>query len=865
MASISSLMGGTSASSSIYGSRNANIISGLGSGLDTESMIEGLVQSYQQKITGLQQDRTKVQWKQEAYQSVSDKMVEFYRTYMSFAYNSPTNLFSASFFNSAVKTSAAGDFANLVSAVGKSNSEIVLKSVAQLAKAARYTTSGTADLISNSGIKVEGGKITATGEAMVPETHMSNLEGSLSVKYSNQTVSIDLGALDLMGEGSDGTGKLDPKKLEEAINKQLKEQTIKGSGTNGTSGTADEYIKVEVSADGEISFSDKTTGGNSVSVTSASGKLSDALTAKPDGKSGTIQLKDEVVKAPTTSKSTAEALTGKTVTVTLDGKTKTFTLGEDLKDGETFKSLDQVAEDLKKQVNDAFGAGVEVGFKDNTLSFKVAEGSSLSVTSEAGEALGLGKSGLTSYVNAGKTLGELLGDNMGGLTGKEMQTTKAIKEVKADDGTVTYEDADGSKVDKDGYFLNEDGSKKTFYDLTINGKTVGSFTKDDSLDRVMNTINNSDAGVKVQFSKTTGQFVFTAKDTGEAGRIEIKDNTLGAKLFGAVDPNTADAANYTKGQDAIFQVEVNGKTMNLARSTNAVEIDGMTLNFKGTFNVAENVGGDDGVITNAELNDAINGANGSKLENIFAKDGKDVTFTSETDADTIVDAVKKMVADYNKILDSVKDLYGTRPLTQGNGKGYEPLTAKDAEDMTETEIKNYEEKAKTGLLYMDSDLSSLYNSLRGVLTKNSGLLKSVGLSTEYSNGKTSLKLDETALRQALAENPESVKDAFVSSTENGGATDGLMAQMKQVVDRYAGTSGATKGILIEKAGSKYSPTAALNNTMLDKMNDIDKSIQKWQDKLSDRVDYYTNKFTQMEVLLQQMNSQSSALAGLMGG
>lgn len=864
MASISSLMGGTSASSSIYGSRNANIISGLGSGLDTESMIEGLVQSYQQKITGLQQDRTKVQWKQEAYQSVSDKMVEFYRTYMSFAYNSPTNLFSSSFFNSAVKTSAAGDFADLVSAVGKSNSEIVLKSVAQLAKAARYTTSGTADLISNSGIKVEGGKITATGEAMVPETHMSNLEGSLSVKYSNQTVSIDLGALDLMGEGSDGTGKLDPKKLEEAINKQLKEQTIKGSGTNGTSGTADEYIKVEVSADGKISFSDKTTGGNSVSVTSASGKLSDALTAKPDGNSGTIQLKDEVMKAPTTSKSTAEALTGKTVTVTLDGKTKTFTLGKDLKDGKTFSSLQEVADDLKKQVNDAFGVGVEVGFKDNTLSFKVAEGSSLSVTSEASEALGLGKSGLTSYVNAGKTLGELLGDNMGGLTGQD-KTTEKITEEKQSDGTITYKDANGHKVDKDGYFLNDKGEKTKRYDLTINGKTVGSFTKDDSLDRVMNTINNSDAGVKVQFSKTTGQFVFTAKETGEAGRIEIGDNTLGAKLFGAVDPNTADAANYTKGQDAIFQVEVNGKTMNLARSTNAVEIDGMTLNFKGTFNVAENVGGDDGVITNAELNDAINGANGSKLENIFAKDGKDVTFTSETDADTIVDAVKKMVADYNKILDSVKDLYGTRPLTQGNGKGYEPLTAKDAEDMTETEIKNYEEKAKTGLLYMDSDLSSLYNSLRGVLTKNSGLLKSVGLSTEYSNGKTSLKLDETALRQALAENPESVKDAFVSSTENGGATDGLMAQMKQVVDRYAGTSGATKGILIEKAGSKYSPTAALNNTMLDKMNDIDKSIQKWQDKLSDRVDYYTNKFTQMEVLLQQMNSQSSALAGLMGG
>lgn len=828
MASISSLMGGTSASSSIYGSRNANIISGLGSGLDTESMIEGLVQSYQQKITGLQQDRTKVQWKQEAYQSVSDKMVEFYRTYMSFAYNSPTNLFSSSFFNSAVKTSAAGEFANLVSAVGKSNSEIVLNSVTQLAKAARYTTSGTDALINNSNITVSGGKITATGAAMVEQTHMSELEGSLSLKYGDKTLSIDLGALELVGKEKDGTGELDSQKLTEAINKQLKEQSCTiGDKTY----TGDQLVKVEVSSTGEIKFTDNLNGGNTgntVSVTSASGKLSSALTAAPDGKSGTIQLKDEIVKAPTVSKNTAEALTGKTVTVTLDGKTKTFTLGEE---GKPFSTLQEVADDLTKQVNDAFGAGVTVEFKNNTLSFQVAEGSSLSVTSEASEALGLGKSGLTSYVNAGKTLGELLGDKMGGLTGQD-KTSKEVTEVKQSDGTVTYKDADGHKVDKDGYFLNDKGEKTERYDLTINGKTVGSFTKDDSLDRVMNTINNSDAGVKVQFSKTTGQFVFTAKETGAAGRIEIENGSLGAAIFGEVNQNTV---NYTEGQDAKFSVTVNGKTMELSRSTNAVEIDGMTLNFKGTFNTDP------------------------------AKPGEPVTFTSETDADTIVDAVKKMVEDYNKILDSVKDLYGTRPLTQGNGKGYEPLTAKDAEDMTETEIKNYEEKAKTGLLYMDSDLSSLYNSLRGVLTKNSGLLKSVGLSTEYSNGKTSLKLNETALRQALAENPESVKDAFVSSTENGGATDGLMAQMKQVVDRYAGTSGATKGILIEKAGSKYSPTAALNNTMLDKMNDIDKSIQKWQDKLSDRVDYYTNKFTQMEVLLQQMNSQSSALAGLMGG
>lgn len=872
MASISSLMGSTSSSSSIYGSRNANIISGLASGLDTESMIEGLVESYKQKITGLQQDRTKVQWQQEAYQSVSDKLVEFYRTYMSFAYNSSTNLFSSSFFSNAANVVTGGKYADMVSATGKSNSEIILKSVAQLAQAARYTTSGADGL--NKGFTVEGNKITTTGEAIKAETYTSKLEGTIDLQYGGdgdpKKLTIDLGALDLFGTGDNGTGALDSDKLKSEIEKQLAEQSIT-IGDKTYTGT--EVVKVTVDNDGAISFEDITEAKNGVKVTNVSGKLSDALEEGLDGEGSSIKLKADVVANTTTALSTAEALTGKKVTVTLDGKTKTFVLGEDLGEGKTFQNLKEVYDDLNKQVTDAFGDKIKINFSDdNKLSFTVANGSTLSVTSEVGETLGLGTSGLSSYLNTGKTLEDLLGKNMGGLEGHTMKTTQTIKEVKADDGTISYQDADGNKVDKDGYFLDEDGKQKQFYDLTINGKKVGSFDKDTSLDRVINTINSSDAGVKVQYSKITNQFVFTAKDTGEAGRIEIlkedgKD-TLGTALFGAVDPKALSEnqkKNYTVGRDAIFQVEVNGDIMNLARSSNSVEIDGMTLEFKGTFNVAENVAsiaGDDGVISSEELSNAINDSN---VSSIFKADGEAVTFKAETDADKIVDAVKKMVEDYNEIMNSVKDLYTTRPAQTNTGKSYEPLTDEEADGMTETEIKNYEEKAKQGILYMDSDLSSLYSSLRGVLTGNSGLLKSIGLSTEYSDGKTTLKLDETALRQAISEDPEAVKDAFVSSKENGAATDGLMAQMYKVVNNYAGTSGATKGILIEKAGSKYAPTAALDNTMLDKMNDIDDEIEKWQGKLSDKVDYYTNKFTQLEMLINQMNSQSSALSGLMGG
>ena len=188
--------------------------------------------------------------------------------------------------------------------------------------------------------------------------------------------------------------------------------------------------------------------------------------------------------------------------------------------------------------------------------------------------------------------------------------------------------------------------------------------------------------------------------------------------------------------------------------------------------------------------------------------------------------------------------------------------------MTDSAIENYEEKAKTGILFMDSDLSSLYNQLRSAISPGGSdgtTLRSIGISTSYSDGLTTLTFDEQTFRQALESDPDKVQEAFTKSKDNGAATDGLMTSIQNIIDRYASTTGDPKGILIEKAGSKYSPTAALDNTMLNQMQDVEDQISEWQDKMSDKVDYYTNKFTQLELLINQMNSQSSALSGLLGG
>ena len=828
MASISSLMSSGS-SSSIYGSRNSNIISGLASGMDTEAMIEGMVQGYQQKITQLGQDRTVLQWQQSAYQSISDKLVEFSRKYMS--YNSPaTNLFSASFFNNAILTSANGTYADLVSATGKSSSTIVLNAVAQLAEAARYTHDA-------SGLDTSLGK----GEPVKlgEKQPLSTMSGSLTLEYGNKKVTLDFGELELFNK-ADGT--LDTAKFQTALQDKLKEQKITTS--SGDQVSADTLIDVKVDSNGTVTLSDKKGAGNNVHFSGATGDLKNLVTsADAEGTSSfTLSTTEKVVKEDATK---AEYLSGKSFTVTLNGQTKTFTLGEI--DPSKGNLHEQVKQNLQEGLDKAFGNGKitvdmdTTGPGERSFSFSVSNGDTFRITSPVGEVLGLGENGVTSYVDTGKTLGDLLGrtsDGAGlnGLTGGELaKAIGDVTEIKDKDGKVTSRvDSEGNTVDEQGYRLDKDGKRFQEYELTVNGVSIGKYNKDTALETVLNDINsNTEAGVSVSFSKTTNQFVFTAKETGAGGRVEI-GGELGERLFGKV--NVTDKDHYTAGQDAKFTATINGQKMEFSRSSNTFDLDGMSITLNGTFEV---------------------------------KDGETpVTFSSKTDTDKIIDVVKTMVEDYNAIVSEVKKAYSDMPLEKSDGSRYKPLTDEDKADMTESEIKAYEEKAKTGILFMDRDLSSLYSALRSAVApggSDGSFLRSIGIKTSYEDGLTTLSLDENALREALEQNPDQVKDAFTKSKENGAASDGLMASIQKVTDRYAATTGATKGILIEKAGSKYSPSAALNNTLLEQMKDIDKQVDKWQAKMSDKVDYYTNKFTQLEMLIAQMNSQSSSLAGMMGG
>ena len=841
MASISSLMNSSSSSSSIYGNRTNNMITGLASGMDTEAMIEGMVQGYQQKILKLQQNKTMVQWQQAAYQSISDKLVEFSRKYMSYS-QSTTNLMSPAFFNNAVITTAKGEYANMITATGKSSSNIVINSVNKLASAAN--SSNSADNLSGVNVGADG-KLTITSEekmqSLGENINLSTLEGSLSLKWGSRQVTINFGELEFFDQDGTGNGTVTAEQLKDAIEKKLGDTQMVNAA--GETVNANELIKVSVDGSGNISFEDNTSAGNKVYISGASGKLKDTLglADEIEDEASSFQVKTQ---SYTETMTRAEYLSDQSIQVSLNGVTKTISLKDVLKPNEgdpAITDIDKFKENLNTQLDKAFGAGqVTADFSSKgNLEFTVNAGSTLSVQSTMAEVMGF-DGGLTTYLNTSKTLkdigsfnaqnGELI---LGGVTLKGTATKTELAVTQQDDGT--YRDAKGALVDKDGFYLNEDGEKIYEYSLQINDETL-TFNQDSTVEKIISTINSSDAGVEVSFSKTTNQFNLTAKETGSAGRIEIAENDLAGALFGKVDET---------GGDAEFTATINGKTTTYTRSSNTVELDGLTVTLEGTFSAKDKNGND---TTNI---DDIDGTQG-------------VTFTSKTDTDTIVDVIKQMVTDYNAIVTEVKKAYTDMPLQKSDGSKYEPLTAEDEADMTESEIKAYEEKAKTGILFMDRELSSLYSALRGAVVGDGdpAYLRKIGISTSYEEGLTTITLDENKLRQALETDLDGVRDAFTKTGENG---NGLMASIQEVTDRYASTTGATKGILIEKAGSKYSAASALNNTMQDKLEDLDEQIARWQDKMSNKVDYYTNKFTQLEVLINQMNAQSSALAGLTGG
>ncbi len=795
MSSVSSV-----SSSSIYGSRSVNIISGLASGLDTEAMIQGMVESYEMKISNLENDRTMVQWEQEAIQTITNMLIEFDNKYNS--YTSSTNLSSASFFQNASVTETLGEFADMISATGDTDSDVLINAVAQLATSTTYRTSAE-NLLNAGGTSISSSGATLTAEPMADgidgTVTVSDLEGEIELTYGTKTISINFDELEFFDASEDGTGTITAQDFADAISEKIADMDL--VFTDGSSHKAGDVIGVSVEG-GAIKFTDLE-GSNTVGIESASGKIAETLGLQDlENPVSSVAFADGTY---TSEVPTLEHLSGKSINFTFNGESSSIKIDD------TWTS-DNFTDKINDALADEYGTG-KVSVTQTAagaLEFSVQAGSSFEVSSSVGETLGFGKDGeMSTSVNMEMTLKDL------GYT-----------------GDMTF---------------------------TINGTSVGTFDEDTTINDIISNINaNDEIGVTASYSTTSNQFVFQSDKTGTGRDIEF-GGALGTALFG--DPEAATgSSSYTKGQDAVLSATVNGETVTLVRSDNTFDLDGMRVTLKDTFNE----GTYSGVITNGNAED------GSALtaEQMFATGGEAVSFKTTSDSDKIIETVAEMVEDYNEIMEYVKKAYSDTPLETSSGDRYEPLSDADRADLSESEIEAYEEKAKTGILFMDNELSALYSDLREVMESigaTSGALEDIGITVNYQDGLSTLSLDANQMKIALEEDPDSVEEVFTNSTDRGSSFDGIMQGLSDVVDTYAKPTGEPKGLLIVRAGSQYSPTSAISNRMLDEMSEIDEEIEKWADKLADQVDYYTAQFTNLEILINEMNAQSSTFSGMMGG
>ena len=797
MYGIGGLSGSTSNSIRGYG--------GLASGLDRDSLIEGMTQGTNSKIEAQRQKKTTLEWKQNIIRNITDKMIGFGDKYTS-TMSSSTNLFSSVFWGRSVIT-ALGTNSKFVSVSGMANSgsSPSITAIKQLAEKASWTSSGAV-----SDGKLESGSI----DPDTPEK-IENLQGkSLKIKYGNKEYTVYL-----KGQNKDGQDyKFDtPENIKNSLNDILKNTEI--SGEKDVKNLSD-VVNVETSGN-KLVFKNKNKAGNTLEITG--GTALETLDLKKDTaitETG-ISSKELTNKELITEVSFAEKVAGKSLTLKYNGKTATIQLpsAEELKDKSGEEQMEIIRKSMQEQLDKEFGKGrVEVTKKASDKG-----GYSLSFETKIPGG-GADPSSTLSIVNGSSGL---LGEN------------GALKMNSGESNRVNL----NAKLEEAGLGIKWPTGKDSVK-VKINGKDI-EIKKDDTVNSLIERINK-ESDLTIAYQEESDKFTITSKEEGASGSILFEAAADGSegldilkKMFGNGIPTDANAP--IRGQDAIVSVKYgdSGQEVEIRRDSNSFELDGMTIGLKGTF----------GYKTEAD---------GSVVRDTTAEA---ITFESKVDSEKIVETVKKMVEEYNEIIELVNKEVNTRP-----NREYVPLTSEQRKELSEEEIKLYEEEAKKGLLFGDRDLRALSNDLRWAINPmDLAEMEKIGItvSNSYSdNGK--LSFDEAKFKAALESDPGKVRDLFTKEGEadkNGNAVSGsgIAVNMKNIVKKYASNVG-DYGVLVKKAGTSKAPRSITDNSIYKQLEEVNKKISNLQDRLKAETDRYIKQFTSLETLISQMNSQSSYLS-----
>ncbi|ADL69657.1 flagellar hook-associated 2 domain protein [Thermoanaerobacterium thermosaccharolyticum DSM 571] len=384
------------------------------------------------------------------------------------------------------------------------------------------------------------------------------------------------------------------------------------------------------------------------------------------------------------------------------------------------------------------------------------------------------------------------------------------------------------------YTTNSDGSitynslilAGTTCTINLNGKqiTLGSSDKDWTINDIVSAINKANAGVNATYDTTTDRLFLITNSTGSNAKIDFSGTTDSNALNFLTNTLKLNTSTVT-GTDASFSF--NG--VNITTSSNNVTVAGINVNLTGIGQT---------------------------------------TLSVQTDTDTIYNSIKSFVDAYNDVITQINS-----KLTEERYYDYKPLTDAQKEQMKDSDITLWEQKARSGDLNGNSTLTSIYynmrNAISGTVTASDGTkmtLSSIGITTGqwYEGGK--LYIDDTKLKDAIQKNPQEVMDLFtkltesptdVNATPGSSQNDGIAARLYYIVNN--GINSITQ----EAGGGQYQ---LYDNSFLgQQINDLNQRMSDMQDHLNTLEQQYYNQFTQLEIYMAQMNSQSQWLSQQLGG
>ncbi|NLL06175.1 MAG: flagellar filament capping protein FliD [Clostridiaceae bacterium] len=371
--------------------------------------------------------------------------------------------------------------------------------------------------------------------------------------------------------------------------------------------------------------------------------------------------------------------------------------------------------------------------------------------------------------------------------------------------------------------------------FTINGKTIdlGKTYAQASLEDVMAAINASDAGAKMTYDSLNNQFILQSKTEGAASKLTIDSSNELFQSLGIV------SGTYIQGTDAEFTLD--GVT-GMKRSSNNFTIDGVSYSLKETS-------------------------------------ATPVSISVESNIEDVVKNITNFVERYNSLLDQING-----KLNEKYDREYLPLTDDEREAMSDKEVEKWEAKAKTGILANDSILSKIVTSMRTALyEKVEGVsisLYDIGIASSSYTDRGKLKIDEAKLRNALTNNFDQVVKLFTNDAEHSYMESlddstkrterykqsGVAQRLYDIIQdnvRTTRNADGKKGVLLEKAGYANDSTD-YKNLMLDQIKSKETLIDALEQKMLAKETALYLKFSTMEKLLGEMQSQMGSMSSMLG-